>query len=460
MFKWLNKLVTSESSGDDAPAGKDSQESAPVEPSDAAVPTPVSMPVSRMILLDRSAKIIGYEFVAKSSSQNHRANSTDGSVQECEGLIRAVMEMGADRIAQFREIWVSVSEATIVGSCLDAMPASATMVLLTVNGHAPANPEAISAAKLLRAKGFRFGLVGFANRAAYLEWLPLIDVVALDINGLAADELAATLDLLHGQRAGLKVLARRIDSYEEYEYCMAKGFDCFSGRFLTHRESWPPQPPLSPDRLRLCGLLNDLRGGGELSDVAAGMKLSPEISYRFLRYINSVGMGASSHIGSLEQGVLYLGREKLYRWLTLLMFNSADGNATDAALLDQALVRGRLLELLGGDNMPRGQRDELFIVGMFSVLDVLLRMPLDLAVRPLQLPGPVTQALLTKSGPYAGLYRLTLAVEDGDAIAGENAASLVMALAAECGLTIEQVNACQLEAVSWAQENLSAQAAG
>ncbi|HET6719802.1 MAG TPA: hypothetical protein VFH22_09155 [Rhodocyclaceae bacterium] len=460
MFDWLNKLVASCNPTDPGAADGAAKTSAAKSSvnviSAAASPAegaPAASPVSRMILLDRSAQILGYEFVSRSGLLGVRVADPRHQLINDQLLVRTILAMGADRIAQFRQIWLSVGELALGGNLLDELPAKATLVLIRP-GSGTASAEALQQARQLRAKGFRFGLNGFADRDAYLEWLPLVDVVALDIGSYTPDELVATLDLLHERRTGLKVLARRIDSYEEYEYCMAKGFDSFSGRFLTYRESWPPQPSLNPDRVRLCNLLNELRNGAELTDIAAGLKLSPELSYRFLRYINSAGMGTSSHIGSLEQGALYLGREKLYRWLTLLLFSGGDGQPTDAALLEQALVRGRMMELMAGDQLPRIQREELFVTGVFSVLDVLLRVPIEIALRPLQLPAPVTQAILGEAGPYFRYLKLAKVCEEcegGDAALVSSEESVAI-LAEGLGLSVAQVNQLHLDAVAWAQQ--------
>lgn len=459
MFNWLNKLV---SSGDQKKATKKAtvDSSSPADAaSQAGTPSTEAAgngnaPVSRMILLDRSAQILGYEFVSRSGMLGVRVQDPRNQKINDQLLVRTVLGMGADRIAQFREIWLAVGELSLIGGLLDALPANETLVLVRLGGGAGASAEAMAQARQMRARGFRFGLVGFADRDAYLEWLPLVDLVALDIASYSPDELVSTIEALHERQPGLKVMARRIDSYEEYEYCMAKGFDAFSGKFLTYRESWPPQPPLNPDRVRLCSLLNELRDGAELTDIAAGLKLSPQLSYRFLRYINSAGMGVTSHIGSLEQGVLYLGREKLYRWLTLLLFNGSDAQPTDAALLEIALVRGRMMELLAGNHLPHVQREELFVTGVFSVLDVLMRVPLDVAIRPLQLPLAVTQAILDQAGPYITYLKLAKVGEEseGGDLTSDGSEASVAALAGEIGLGVEEVNRHHLDAVAWAQQ--------
>lgn len=458
MFDWLNKLVKSESPANSSPATPvvveqpPSRSALPVgAAADSAAESAATAAVSRMILLDRAGQIIGYEFASRSGVVGARVLDPRHQANSEQALIHAVLGMGASRIGQFRQIWLTVGETLLDPEQFDGFPPAATVILLRPVTHGGPDGDLQGKVATLRALGFRFGLAGMVSHEVFDAWRPQIDVVALDISAYSPDELDEMLALLRRQKPGLPVLARRIDSYEEYEYCLGKGFDLFSGKFLIHRESWPPQPTLHPDRTRLCLLLNDLRGGAELVDIAAGLKLSPELSYRFLRYINSAGMGTASHIGSLEQGVLYLGREKLYRWLTLLLFSGADGQATDAALLEQALVRGRMLELMAGARLSRVQSEEIFVVGVFSLIDMLLRMPLDLALRPLQLPPVVGQALLEGKGlyaPYLELAKISEECESGQA--GTEVS--VGGLAAELGLSLDQVNQIHVDALTWAQQ--------
>jgi c-di-GMP phosphodiesterase len=455
MFEWIRNLVGHAAKPEGA---ETSAAIPPLKPEEAPPQGPLTTdgdappsPISRHIILDRSAHILGYEFMLRTGGAQ---SSAEGSTQSAKdiALIRTINTLDPQRIAQFREIWLAIGESTLGHPLLEALPARATVVLIRAVPNHPPAPESIATATALRSLGFRFGLLGYVDNPAHHAWLPLVDLVAMEIPSYAPGELEPAVALIHGLRDGMKVVARRIDSFEGYEFCHARGFDGFAGKFLTRRENWPPQPSLNPDRARLCDVLNRLRSGTELTDVAESLRLSPHISYRFLRYINSAGMGLTGHIASIEQGVLYLGREKLYRWLTLLLFAADDGQMTDHALLEQALMRARMMELMGIEtHHDHLQCDELFIVGLFSLFDVLLGMPLPLALRPLQLPKQVAGALIDGEGPYASILRLALACERSD---GELDApgDSIDALAAVAGVPVERVNACHLEAVAWAQQ--------
>ena len=449
MLKWLQQLVgQGEQAGNVVvPGAPIPQESAPQQGPmtevSAAAPSPQTA-ITRQIILDRNAHILGYEFMLHSGPG---LQSSDTRTQKLNDqlLVRTVNGLGTDRIGQFREIWLTVGDVSLSSPLFDGLPPKSTVLLVRPVSHQMPGAELAEQVAGLKTRGFRIGLLGYTDNALHQAWLQFSDYVALDVPTYAPAELTEAAKHLHEKKPGLKVFARRIDSYEGYEYCYDQNFDGFGGKFLTCRENWPPQPPLSANRVRLCNLLNKLRSGADLTELAEELRISPEISYRLLRYINSAGMGLTGHIGSIEQGVLYLGREKLYRWLTLLLFSSTDGKITDRALLEQALVRGRLLELLG-EKLDQVQRDELFIVGVFSLFDALLGLPLAMAVRPLQLPRQVTTALLENTGLYAPYLQTALACEQ-DLPAAE-----MESLAGALGLDAAGINERHATAVGWAQQ--------
>jgi EAL and modified HD-GYP domain-containing signal transduction protein len=113
--------------------------------------------------------------------------------------------------------------------------------------------------------------------------------------------------------------------------------------------------------------------------------------------------------------------------------------------MDNALVRARFAETLGAERLPPADCDNLFLVGMFSLLHILLRVPPDEALLPLDLPAEVTEALLSGTGPYAGHLALVVACEQGDQ-------ERIALQAAQCDVSEGTVNVCHLEAILWAQE--------
>ena len=160
--------------------------------------------------------------------------------------------------------------------------------------------------------------------------------------------------------------------------------------------------------------------------------------------INSCGFGLSVEITSFRHAVMILGMNKLFRWATLLMTAARPGGAAPAAGT-AAVVRGRLMELLAAELMPAEECDHAFVVGVFSLLDTLLGVPMEKALESVNLPDSGVRALLHNEGPLAPFLKLAKACESGDEVA--------FALAAEAlQLSNHQVNWAHLQALIWADQ--------
>lgn len=268
----------------------------------------------------------------------------------------------------------------------------------------------------------------------------LVDVAALDPAGLL--ERQRQLVRRHPQA---KLIARNVDTLETLEACRSLAFSLFQGSCITHRRAWR-EPRLDSNRVVVAQLIAQLRQGPEdLGQVALLARLDPVLAFRLLRYVNSAAMGLRHKIASLEHAMTYIGREGLYRWLTLLLFYAGKGQPMDEALRETALARARLTELLAQMRLPRNQSEMAFITGLLSLTDMLFQMPLPDVVSQLGLPEAVIDALLKREGLYGDLLALAIACEEGDQ-------DSIAALADRLGLTPALVSARHLEALVWAVE--------
>lgn len=398
--------------------------------------------LTRQVIIGRKLQSLGYVFALQDTVEGV---PMDPLLRD-QLLIDVVNRLGVERLCKFRTLWLPISAATLASPGVARLPPKSTVLMISA-GELPPDAALLDAARQLKAQGFRLCLSGWLGTLAQRPWLPLIDHLEIDLrsyNPVDAGEIPQAVAKA-GSSAG--VMASHIESFEEFEFCQRANYFLFRGGFLTRRESWPAQTQMAPDRVTVCNLLNQLRAGAEIDAIAAPFRLSPELSYRFLRYINSAGFGLQAKVASVKQGMVFLGREKLYRWLTLLLFKPDQGRTTDAALLEQALVRARMMETLGRDRFSRVEADELFVVGIFSVLDLLLKLPMSVALDPLKLPVAVHGALVGDEGPFAPYLRAAVACEEGNA-------QLTASHAEALGLSADRVNAAHLDALTWAQETL------
>jgi EAL and modified HD-GYP domain-containing signal transduction protein len=241
----------------------------------------------------------------------------------------------------------------------------------------------------------------------------------------------------------LQLLAEKIETRHEFKTCKALAFSAFQGSHFAQTEILSARI-INPAQARVIELLNMVRSNAEFTDIEAALKCDVGLSIRLLRYINSIGFGLSVQVRSMRHALTVLGYRQLYRWLSLLLLTS-DGDTPNAVVARTALTRGRLTEILGEGRLSGYERDNLFIVGLFSLIDLILGVPMSKALDTLGLPENIREALLYRKGVYSIFLDLAEACEDGDW-------RQLNALAQKIGLTARQVNEAHLSALAWSSE--------
>ncbi len=240
------------------------------------------------------------------------------------------------------------------------------------------------------------------------------------------------------------LIAVGVNSEEHLEACRKLAFNYFEGYYFARPRLSAPHR-LDNHRLKVIELLNLVRRHAEIKELEASVKHDAAITYKILRYINSPVNALQQEIRSIAHAMTLLGYDQLYRWLTLLLFASDKADPRSHLLLKNALVRARMVELLGGEKISGSDRDGLFLVGILSMLDALLNVPMEKALDGFHLPQQVSMALLKGEGIYAPYLDLAIACEESEQ-------ESIELLAAVCGLDAARVNAAHVDALVWAEE--------
>ncbi|MCF8176428.1 MAG: HDOD domain-containing protein [Burkholderiaceae bacterium] len=304
----------------------------------------------------------------------------------------------------------------------------------------------------LRQAGVMYGWVLRQTQVAQFPALSGLaagaDFVQVDVADFDAMEVKLLLKSLAAMRpAELPkpgLIAGGLNAVDEFHSCVHAGFDFFPGQFLNRRENWLP-PKSNLNRVHIIKLPNLLRSDAEVPIIAQDLKLDPVLAFKLLRYINSPLMGLLSPVVSLDKALILLGREKIYRWLSLLLFIFKAPGFEERILTEQALSRAHFLEHLADQGDIPSQADPLFILGLFSVLDQLMGQSMAELLLQAKLPEAVHDALLGKSGPYRNALQLAIAAEGQSPQELEQQATL-------CGLEAQQVSQCALRSLAWAHQ--------
>jgi EAL and modified HD-GYP domain-containing signal transduction protein len=408
--------------------------------------------ICRAAVVDCTQCVVGYEYMLHNgSAQRDQAQDVVTQQLDEQALLTRLVTMDLARLLEYRYTFITLSPQVLLRPVVERLPPDISVLLIRADSFGETiDPNLIARMAHMRMIGYGFGLVVSDRSMHFVDQLhSLIHYVVIDFSEPNPKSLlrSALEGVVHWPET--QFLIRNIADDKIFSFCSKKlaersGIHLFQGEFLTLPLPWRSDH-VDAGKTRIVALLNALKQQHDTPILVECMRHDPLLLSRLLRYVNSAAINLVSKVNSVERALAVMGRESLYRWLTVLLFCSGDMSDRDMAIMDTALIRARFAETLAGNRLLPGDSDNLFLIGMFSLLDILLRVPADEALLPLDLVPEAMEALLSRSGRYACYLDLVIACEQGDQ-------ERVALYAAMCDVSEGTVNACHMEAILWAQE--------
>ncbi|WP_301376765.1 MULTISPECIES: EAL and HDOD domain-containing protein [Thalassolituus] len=364
--------------------------------------------LARQPILDSNKAIYAYELLCRPIPDASEAwQDAHGNSATTEVVIGALHEIGMALVTGGRPAFVNFTADFL---SID-LPLSPDEMVIELLEHIPATDKNINAVTRLKQQGFRIAVDDFTGDEAQATWLKYADIVKVDLPALGSpDNAGAVRKKFH--REGLLWLAEKVETHEEFEHCKAAGYDLFQGYFFS-------KPVIlfgrrTPDShlavMQLLGALNQEEA--DFDDIVDTVRRDPQLSYRLLQMANSPQVNHGAPITTLQRAATALGLSRIRNWANLL----ALGKLSDkpAVLQQQALFRGYLMQSLsaGTDTM---EPDTAFTLGLFSLLDAMLDMPIDEVCARVNLPKELTQAITENAGVYGQHLKALMQWEKGAA---------------------------------------------
>ncbi len=362
--------------------------------------------LARQPILDRDQTVAGYELLyPRADYEQTFSDIDDGALETARVALSALSEIGLENLVGQSRAWINVAPEFLSMDLARNLPPDA--VVLQLRGTIFLAPAMLELVRELRGAGYKLALENVRHTRSLEPLLEIADIVKLDMRDLGARELAAQAFKLRDH--GVMIVADKIASHEDFELATAAGADLFQGYFFC-RPHLLGGRTIAPSRLAIMRLVSALQEPTiQLEDIEQLISEDVALSYRLLKYINSAYFSLRAQISSLKQAVALLGIEPLRRWITLTTL--AEIGDKPRELFVTALVRARFCQLAGDPD--DGPPDQLFMLGLFSVLDALTDTSMHTALQSLPLTPALRDALIGHSG--AGrLLDCVMAIEDGN----------------------------------------------
>jgi c-di-GMP-related signal transduction protein len=402
--------------------------------------------LGRQPILNRAQQIVGFELLFRSAESLLTASFEDTHLASASVILNALSDFGFQDVLGRHKGFFNVTFDMLMSDAVELLPKEQVVIELLETIMLDA--EVVARCRTLKTLGFKLALDDHVYSPDFSSIYQLVDIVKLDILAIAPEELP---DMVENLRAWpLTLLAEKVESAEQYTVCAALGFDLFQGYYFA-RPVILKQNRVDVGKLTMLQLMEQVMSETELSEIEETFKLNPGLTYNLLRLVNSVAIGLRVRIKTLRHALMVLGLEQLKRWITLALYASNESSGAQSPLLEIAAMRGKLLELLVQSlPNPDGKEysDRAFMAGILSLIDVLFEVPMAEMVEKLHLVHDVRDALLLRSGGLGRLLLLAEKLEQADFQA-------VNEHLEECGISLDQLLAAQLETITWS-DRLSA----
>lgn len=409
--------------------------------------------IGKNIILNRSEKVIGYQFLPLGTVHEKLNQSSKVRALYDSALLMYIHLFEAKEVFNKKIVSIKISSTSLNNSLLDKI--TPQNILLVIDLLEPEADWNLLNSRLieLREKGFLLALSIREDIDSVPPITVTMDYIAVDVASFIGLDLRLLINNIYARNymsMDTQLIAENIQSHEDFQFCYKVGFNLFDGPFIANNKHTKVIKNAVNSTI-VFSVLQLLRTDSNFEEIAQEIKNEPTVTYKLLRYANSAAMGLSRTIDSLTEALMIIGTDKLYRWISLLLFDFERSGYYENILVEKALVRARTLELLSGKGAIPNQPDQLFLVGLFSLLDKVLGQSLIELVDKASLPEDVRNALVTNSGLYADALHLAVL---GEANSYTSDVHYRTALAC-CSVTDADYASASLSAVVWADQALS-----
>jgi c-di-GMP-related signal transduction protein len=274
-----------------------------------------------------------------------------------------------------------------------------------------ATPEVIAACEELKTSGYPLAVDVFTNGEPLLPLIELADFIKID---LLATPLDTQRDLpARFASTGKRFVAERVENDESFRHARELGYQYFQGSFLNRPANLRLKsiPGLKMQYFQLIQELN--KPDMDFNKVEGIIKKDLAMSFSLLRYLNSAAFATSREITSIRQALSLLGERAIKKWVSLMALSEMARDKPEELIIEAA-TRAKLCESLAPAVGLGDRKEELFLMGMFSMLDAILDCGVADALKDIPLATDVKEALTGTDNKLRDVYEYVLAFEDGE----------------------------------------------
>lgn len=361
--------------------------------------------VGRQPIFTTDMELFAYELLFRSNQENNAAVILGGDSASANVMLSAFGDIGLCEVVGDKKAFINFTEGLLSPEYESFFPRK--QIVIEVLEDIKVTPALLHTLRVLKDKGFTIALDDYVfnpELEPLEEFADIIKVDILDVGARALIEHSAKL-----RAKGIRLLAEKVETQNQFEYCKKLGFELFQGYFFAKPKIIQGKR-LPANKLAILDLLANVYDPDvDMRKLSESISKDVVLSQKLLRFA-SQSAGGRFEIASIHDAVMRFGLERLKSWSSMLALSGIDDKPLE--LFVTSLTRARFCELVGS-KLGQHSRDTYFTVGLFSSLDALMDSGMETLLANMTLAQPVERALLNYEGQLGRVLSIVKSLEQG-----------------------------------------------
>lgn len=366
-------------------------------------------------LFDETLAVSGYSLFAQKKNNlltplllGTAGNDGAGNIAGFE----IVNTIGADAISRGKNIFIPVNNMSVFSDIDEQCKIPHKHVALLLDNSIMPETMYINRIKELKASGYTLAIrkLDIPDFEPYRDVLSLMDYIILDYKKIANIDAAK---IYFGKvYPNIKLVAGNLDSMDDFESLADNGgYTLFEGEFyrLPVTKGETSVSPLKVNYIELLNVVN--KPDFDLTSAADVIGRDTALVIDLLKMVNRFAI--NSEITSIRHAAAMLGQRELKKWINTAVANKLCADRPNE-ITRLSLVRAKFCENLAKTFEMADKDNELFLLGLFSVIDLILNQTMEEALKLVYLPKEIIAALTNGEGKLAVVLDFVKAYEQAN----------------------------------------------
>ena len=349
--------------------------------------------LAKQKIFNKSNKVFAYELLFRDHA--HGIKNFPTNMRATSHVLINVLTNVSELLDETGIILVNVDEEFLLSGMIDVLDKSKFM--LEILETTDLNEKVLSKIKQYHKRGFKIAIDDFDCSSEMIKkFTPLfkyIHLVKIDVLSSEPENLKNVVAKM--KKVGLKLLAEKVETKEDYQNYLNMGFDLFQGYHLHRPEVVEVERNKDVTQLIILNLIKLIKNDANTESIESYIKQRPDLSLKLVKFLNSQSK-FDVEIESIIQIITLLGRDKLLRWLLLYLYSEMSDNPVSEIILTIATARAQRME----DNATAAEKDKAYISGMFSMLGALFDSDTKDIIKDIKLDKDITDLLVKRKGKF------------------------------------------------------------